>query len=277
MLKKLWEKYSLYAGILGLIVDCLTLWGYIGVKFNIQDNNGASTIQIIPANTITIAPIHLQRFLFISTAAAIIFAFIVLVLYLPRKGYYHLCDYRKSPKEKAENGRLTVDEIVGLFDMHQDDRIGLAHTFYGIGIYSFMLNILIVSPVALIWTRVFLRLPSDDYLFFATLVSLSFTSANLLFLEKLNNQFSTRSHIVESVVIVEVLVILIFVYSFTNWSILITLGFLFFAVLAIAIYWLIAKMFREKVIFFELADEWTVPPEALINWAQNKLNDLEKK
>ena len=175
MIKKFWENFGIYAGILGLVVDCITLWGFVGQRLKIDklDEFHFSipfSIQNYPI------PVDYHRLTLITTAVILIFGYLILIIFLPRYRFPHLCDEFTTEPYKNQYGETEDNPLIAAF------KFGVLRKKQHIGAYSFLMNFIVISPIVILWLRAFFLFPSDDYFFVVSLIALnSWCNLNALY------------------------------------------------------------------------------------------------
>jgi hypothetical protein len=123
-----WEKYGVIAGIVGLLVDTLTLIGF--ASSYVKWNNPSTSEVIVTAGKL---PYESNRALFALSGAVIII------------GFFALCDYLP-----------TTNDFIGEYF----GRTRYGYTYFG-GIHSTMYSLALAIPSIILWLRVFFLIPQD--------------------------------------------------------------------------------------------------------------------
>ena len=158
--RSVWEKYSPIIGIIGLIVDTITLIGFVSSHFNWNMNFSTGT-----SNASGEVALSSNRWFFALTIALIFI------------GFFALCDYLPTLESYLVGKYLSVGE---------------RHYWYHGGLHSIMYSFAFVMPALILWLKVFYNLPKDLVLFLIVFVSsfllifLSSITAFENFREKLN-------------------------------------------------------------------------------------------
>lgn len=258
MIKKFWEHIGIYAGILGLVVDCITLWGFVEQRLKIGELNGFHfTIPFLIQNYPI--PVNYHKLILITTAALLIFGYLILIIFLPRYGFPHLSDEFTVEPYTTPYGETESNPFISAF------KFGIWHQKQHIGAYSFLVNFVVISPIALLWLRAFFFFPSDNYIFGVSFVALILGAISTLIIPK----YPKIKEAMWIIIFSEILILLIIAFGFTDWNFTYSLYISFLNALAVIPFLLFAKALKNRIVLFSLSHDLQVTTEVqmeFIKW-----------
>lgn len=244
-IRKLWNKYAVYAGLIGLIVDIIALLSILGIR--IQNRSPI----IIPIPISFFIRYSNSKFLLAVSLSLIVFSYGSLLLSLPRSRWWRgSVDARQKgtgePKEVWITTHASIDSL-------------FAATA-------------IISPAILLWMYIFMEWPDSNYLFvtlFTALIMLAFLFGLDLIIQGIRFKPIWMSNC-----LMASLTVFVVSYSFTDWSLfwsivisilLVSLGVAYIQLTFHYSSWLykLKEIFRYR--------RWI---ENIIDWLLDRANDV---